>query len=190
MKIAIIGASGWLGGEIAREALTRGHLVTAIGRDRDRLTAIADATAVEANVRNPDDLRRAIANHEVVVSAISDRSSDDRSIIPNTTSLLIAIAPIAGVRRIAFVGGGGSLQLDDGRRYVDLADFPDEYHAEALAQAESLRLLREHADTIDWTYLSPPPDLPQPATSSPRARLCPRRLPRPSRGPPGPRRRR
>jgi putative NADH-flavin reductase len=157
MKLAIIGASGWLGGEIAREALTRGHLVTAIGRDRDRLTAIADATAVEADVRDRDALRRAIADHDVVVTAISERSSDDRSIIPSTTRLLLAIAPTVGVRRLAFVGGGGSLELDDGRRFVDLADFPDEYRAEALAQAESLQLLREHAGSIDWTYLSPPP---------------------------------
>jgi putative NADH-flavin reductase len=36
MRIAVIGASGWLGGAIAREALARGHEVTAIGRDRGR----------------------------------------------------------------------------------------------------------------------------------------------------------
>jgi len=157
MKIAIIGASGWLGGEIAREALTRGHLVTAIGRDRDRLAAIGDATAVEADVRNPDALRRAIAEHDVVVTSITDRSGDDRSIIPDTTSLLLTVAPTVGVRRLAFVGGGGSLQLDDGRRIVDVPDFPAEYRREALAQAESLQLLRERDDAIDWTYLSPPP---------------------------------
>jgi putative NADH-flavin reductase len=31
MKIAVIGAGGWLGGTIAREALSRGIEVTAIG---------------------------------------------------------------------------------------------------------------------------------------------------------------
>jgi len=158
MRIAVIGASDWLGGEIAREALTRGHRVTAIGRDGDRLAAIIGATAVEADARDPDALRRAIAEHDAVVVAITDRSTEDRSLIPNTTRLLLRVAPTAGVNRLAFVGGGGSLELDDGTRLVDLADFPDAYRPEALAQAESLRLLREDADAIDWTYLSPPPE--------------------------------
>jgi hypothetical protein len=158
MKLAIIGASGWLGGEIARQALTRGHRVTAIGRARDRLDAVAGAIAVEADVRDADALGNAIADHDVVITAITDRSSDDRSIIPDTTSLLLNVAPAVGARRLAFVGGGGSLELEDGRRLVDLPDFPDEYRSEAFAQAESLQLLRDRADAIDWTYLSPPPD--------------------------------
>jgi uncharacterized protein len=158
MKLAIIGASGWLGGEIAREALTRGHHVTAIGRDHDRLAAITGATAVLADVRDPDALAEAINGHDVVLTSISDRSTDDRSIIPDTTRLLLRIAPTLGVSRLAFVGGGGTLELDDGRRFLDLPNFPDQYRAEALAQAASLQLLRDHADPIDWTYLSPPPE--------------------------------
>ena len=43
MKIAIIGASGWVGGAIAAEALLRGHEVTAVSRDPSRLKDLHDA---------------------------------------------------------------------------------------------------------------------------------------------------
>jgi NADPH-dependent 2,4-dienoyl-CoA reductase/sulfur reductase-like enzyme len=36
MRIAVIGASGHLGGAVAREALSRGHDVTAIARETHR----------------------------------------------------------------------------------------------------------------------------------------------------------
>lgn len=55
------------------------------------------------------------------------------------------------------VGGGGSLLNDDGQRFIDAPGFPAEYRTEALAGAEALALLRATPDTLDWTYLSPPP---------------------------------
>jgi putative NADH-flavin reductase len=55
MRIAVIGASGWLGGAIAREALARGHEVTAMGRKRGRLEAIEGATTgIGYEVRGDD----------------------------------------------------------------------------------------------------------------------------------------
>jgi putative NADH-flavin reductase len=78
MKIAVIGASGWLGGTFTREALGRGHEVTAIGRDPDKLAAIDGTTAVVADINDPDGLVQALAGHDVVVSAVTDRSPGRR----------------------------------------------------------------------------------------------------------------
>ena len=158
LNIAVLGASGWLGGEIAREALARGHAVTAIGRDRERLDAVRATRTVQLDIRDRNALALAIADHDAVVIAISDRSTDDRSIIPQTTQLLIELTQFNGPQRLAFVGGGGSLTLDDGTAIVDLPDFPEQYRAEALAQGESLQILRDSISAIDWTYLSPPPE--------------------------------
>ena len=38
MKIAIIGATGWLGSTITKEALGRRHDVTVIGRSAEKLS--------------------------------------------------------------------------------------------------------------------------------------------------------
>ncbi|MFH9090084.1 NAD(P)-dependent oxidoreductase [Streptomyces sp. NPDC017673] len=157
MKIAIIGASGRLGGTIAREALARGHEVVAIGRNRAALAALEGARAVPADLDDPDSVVDAVAGSDVIVSAVTDRTTADRSRIPATATLLLDLAPRAGVRRVAFVGGGGSLNIAPGLRALDAPAFPERFRAEALAQAEALRILRDTGDDVEWTYLSPPP---------------------------------
>ena len=82
MKIAVIGATGWLGGAIAREALERGHAVTAIGRDPEKLAALEGMDAVAVDATQADALAEAIADHDVAVLSVTDRSGPDRSVIP------------------------------------------------------------------------------------------------------------
>lgn len=156
MKIAIIGATGWLGSTITQEALDRGHDVTVIGRSAERLSRFPAAHPVVADLDDPDSIREAIRGADVVVAAVTDRSTDDRSRIPNTARELLELLPRAGVDRLVFAGGGGSLEVAPGVRAVDEPGFPEQYRAEALAQAEALDIFRA-SDGVDWSYLSPPP---------------------------------
>lgn len=157
MRIAVIGATGRLGGAVAGEALRRGHQVTALSRNAAPTEALARAEFATVDVTDIDALARAIAGHDVVVAAVTDRTTEDRSIIPTSARALLEALPRAGVARLAFVGGGGSLQIAPGERFVDASSFPAEYRPEALAQADALRILREDSSGVDWTYLSPPP---------------------------------
>jgi uncharacterized protein len=168
MKIAVIGASGWLGATIAREAIDRGHTVTAIGRSATRLDDLDGATVTVADLDDPDSIVRAVDGSDVVVSSVTDRTTDDRSRIPRTARTLLEILPRARVRRLAFVGGGGSLEVEPGRRVVDAPDFPATYKAEALAQGEALDILRSTSSPIEWTYISPPPHLLEPGPKTGR----------------------
>jgi putative NADH-flavin reductase len=158
MRIAVIGGSGWLGGTIAREALSRGHEVTAIARDPVRLGKLEGIDVRAFDATDADSLPAVIAGHDVVVSAVTDRSGPGRSMIPDVVRALIVSVPAAGVPRLAVVGGGGSLLAPDGRRFVDDPGFPEQYRTEALAGAEALELLRRAPSELDWTYLSPPPE--------------------------------
>ena len=157
MRIAVVGATGWLGGAVTREALARGHEVTAVGRSADRLAALEGVSTVSADATDPVALAGAIAGHDAVVMAVTDRSGPERSVIPAAARSVIEAAPRAGVERVAFVGGGGSLASPAGGRYVDQPGFPEQYKAEALAQGDALALFRAAPEELDWTYLSPPP---------------------------------
>ena len=157
MRIAVIGATGNLGGQIVAEALSRGHEVTAIGRDQERVGAIPGVATAVADVTDPASVESAIPGHDVVVVAVTDRTGPDRSIIPRTARCMIEVVPRTGVPRVAWVGGGGSLNAPSGGRLVDQPGFPDAYKAEALAQGEALNLFRSSPPELDWTYLSPPP---------------------------------
>lgn len=153
----MIGASGWIGGEIMREALSRGHEVTAIARHPDRIAELDGVQRVAADCTDPASIEAAIKGHDIVVAAVTDRSGPDRSSIPAAAKALIEAVPKAGVPRLVFMGGGGSLTAPGGGRFVDKPDFPEEYKPEALAQAEALRLLKAAPWSLDWAYLSPPP---------------------------------
>jgi uncharacterized protein len=145
MRIAVVGATGRLGGAVAGEALRRGHHVAALSRNVAPTEALAGAEFAAVDVT------------DVVVASVTDRTTEDRSIIPTAARALLDALPRAGVARLAFVGGGGSLHIAPGERYVDAPSFAAEYRPEALAQADALRILREDSSGVDWTYLSPPP---------------------------------
>jgi putative NADH-flavin reductase len=157
MKVAIIGATGRLGGAVTAEAVRRGHAVTAISR-RAADAEVADGVdRVSADVLDHGALIAAIEGHDAVVSSVTDRSTDDRSVIPRAARALLRALPAARVPRLLVIGGGGSLEVEPGVRAVDRPGFPPQYRSEALAQAEALRILETEGDAVDWTYLSPPP---------------------------------
>jgi putative NADH-flavin reductase len=158
MRIAVIGASGWLGGSIVAEATSRGHEVTACGRSADKLASVGAAETVALDVRNVDELAEAIRGHDAVVVAVTDRSTPDRGTIPAAARAVVEAVPRAGVPRVLFVGGGGSLNAPEGGRLVDQPSFPELYKTEALAGAEALDVFRAAPPELNWTFLSPPPD--------------------------------
>jgi putative NADH-flavin reductase len=158
VRIAVIGATGWLGGAIAREAVARGHEVTAIGRDPDTLVTLEGRIAVRTDATQPEALADAISGHDAVVVSVTDRSGPDRSLIPAVARTAIDAVGADGGPRLVWIGGGSSLLDGDGRRHVDAPDFPERFRPEALAQGEALDLLRATPESLDWTYLSPPPE--------------------------------
>ena len=157
MRIAIIGASGWVGGAIAAEAILRGHEATAISRDPSRLKDLQGLTVATADLRQAASIKRAIAGHDAVVAAVVDRAAGNTAVIPQAARTLLRVLPKAHVKRLIFAGGGGSLEVAPGKRFVDAPEFPAQYRSEALAQAEALQALRSSSSEVDWTYVSPPP---------------------------------
>jgi putative NADH-flavin reductase/pimeloyl-ACP methyl ester carboxylesterase len=157
MRIAVIGASGQLGEAIAREALSRGHEVTAIARDASGLRELDGARAAEANALDVDAMSGVLRGHDAVVAALKARHESERDAVPDAARALLAALPGAEVRRLLFVGGGGTLLSPEGRRFVDSPDFPEEYMGDALAQARALEILQDSNGVVDWSYASPPP---------------------------------
>lgn len=59
MKIAIIGATGRVGTRLIDEALSRGHTVTAIARQADKLAARPGLATINADVADTEALAAA-----------------------------------------------------------------------------------------------------------------------------------
>jgi len=72
MKIALFGATGAVGGHFLNKALSAGHEVVALVRSPEKLGAQANLTAVEGDVTDASNLRRAFERVDVVVSCLGN----------------------------------------------------------------------------------------------------------------------
>ena len=160
MKIALIGATGFVGSAILKEALYRAHEVTAIVRNSDTLTPHEKLRPMKGDVYNEDEVVRLVAGHDAVISAFNPGWNNPdiyNQQVKGARSIINGVKE-AGVKRLLFVGGAGSLEVKPGVQSVDLPGFPPEYKQGALATREALNLLRKEP-SLDWSFLSPSADL-------------------------------
>ena len=146
MKVALIGITGRVGSRLAAELLKRGHAVTGIARNLDKVEARAGLTVKRGDATAASTLAPLLAGHDAVMSASRFQTSDPAALIDAVKK--------AGVKRLLVVGGAGSLEVASGKALKDTPDFPPAYKPEASAGSEFLTALRREA-VLDWTFLSP-----------------------------------
>jgi len=123
MKIAVVGASGQAGSRIVAELSRRGHQVTAIARNPDKIATLPQVTAVKGDADDQAGLTELFRGHDAAISSIHFLASDPAK--------LIGAAKASGVGRYLVVGGAGSLEVAPGVRLVTTPAFPALYKAEA-----------------------------------------------------------
>lgn len=157
MKVALIGATGFVGAPLLTELLSRGHQVTVLARNPAKLSAQAGLTVVQADALDATQVAQAVAGHDAVVSAYNPGWTEPRihDLFLEGTAAIVAGTKHAGVKRFLMVGGAGSLFVAPGVQLVDTAGFPAEYKQGALAAREALNRLKLET-SLDWTFLSPP----------------------------------
>jgi putative NADH-flavin reductase len=146
MKIALVGASGNAGSRILKELSGRGHAVTAIARNAEKIAALPGVTAAKGDAADKGGMAALLKGHDAAVCSV--RFADG-----GPTALIEAVRA-AGVKRYLVVGGAASLEVAPGKRLLDSPDFPAAYKAEATAAAAYLDMLKGVGD-LDWTFLSP-----------------------------------
>lgn len=152
MKIGIIGASGKAGSLILKEAVGRGHEVTAIVRD----AAKVDNKQVIIVEKNVFDLQsQDIEKFDVVVNAFNATPGQEHQHI-EAGKVLIEALKGAPKTRLVVVGGAGSLFVDEAKtvRVMETPDFPESYLPTATSMGENLEEL-QNTNGIQWTYISP-----------------------------------
>lgn len=151
MKLALFGATGMIGSRIFREALQRGHHVTAVVRNPGRFHAEGLWVKVaKGDVLDPASIASTVTGHDAVLSAIGPGAV----VIVSAAHLFLESLPRAGVKRLVIVGGAGSLEAAPGLLFVDAPNFPNQYLDQARANCEAFNIYRQN-ETLDWTFVSP-----------------------------------
>lgn len=155
MKVAVIGATGFVGQNVVAELANRGHEITAISRQPQALNDAKAIVTKNVDVNDPIALKEAIKDADVVVSAFNAGWTNPNlynDFIKGAKNIEQAVKD-AGVTRLIVIGGAGSLQID-GKQLVDGPDFPEAYKAGATAARDYLNLIKEGKD-LNWSFFSP-----------------------------------
>ena len=159
MKIAIIGATGFVGTNVLKEAVTRGHQVLAVTRNPQKIAQSEAVTAASVDVNDSQALAEAIRGHNAVVHAFAAPRSDSvkERIAKQTkgTESIIRAVKQAGIQRLIAVGGAGTAEVAPGVPLMDSYLFPPEYEGGARSTAVIKDLLQKE-DSFDWVFISPP----------------------------------
>jgi putative NADH-flavin reductase len=162
MKVALIGATGFVGAKILDEALSRGHQVTAIVRKPEALEPRSGLTAVGLDIHDVDVLAEALAGHDAVISGFNPGRGQPGG--DEITQLhvaghkaIIAAAKRSGATRFLAVGGAASLKTPEGVELLDSPGFPKEYEPfkGGIRGTRALYYLLREEPELDWVFLAP-----------------------------------
>ncbi len=152
MKIGIIAASGKAGSIITKEALRRGHDVTAIVRHPAKVDE--DVAILQKDLF---DLTTAdLEKFDVVVDAFKAANGKEEQFLTSTEHL---VEILSGTNvKLFVVGGAGSLYVDDHITHLyETPTFPDAFKPTSTMMGRGLEVL-ENQDNLNWTYISPAAD--------------------------------
>ena len=141
-----------IGSRVLDELVRRGHTVTAVVRNPEKVKAEPGVNVVQGDINDPTTVASAAQGADAAISAYSPPQTDPGLISDVTRSLLAGLAA-AVVRRLIVVGGAGSLEVAPGVQLIDSPSFPQAWMAIAMAHRDVLPLLKQ--SDLDWTYFSP-----------------------------------
>jgi putative NADH-flavin reductase len=152
MHVALYGSTGKSGSRILRELLSRGHSVTAIVRDPQKVDSEPGLSVVEGEVSSAEAIASRIKGAEAVVSAYAPPVDDTDQLLGVTQNFLQAVKQ-AAVPRFLFVGGAGSLEVAPGVTLIDSGHLPAEWLGIATSHSKALELAKK--SDVNWTCFSP-----------------------------------
>ncbi|MCE5332935.1 MAG: NAD(P)-dependent oxidoreductase [Bacteroidales bacterium] len=156
MKVALIGASGFVGTAILNELVQRDHQVTAIVRHPEKVKQAKQVRIIKANVLNENEVTEAVKGHDVVVSAYNAGWTNPNlynEFLEGSKAIQAGVKK-SGVKRLIVIGGAGSLYVAEGVQMIDTPQFPENIKPGASAARDYLNILRDEKE-LDWTFFSP-----------------------------------
>lgn len=146
MNIVLAGASGFIGSAILKEAVIRGHFVTALVRHPEKIRPQERVFVRKSDIMQDPEVSGLFSQSDAVVISLHYHTVDQERLL---NSLRNSRPP-----RVLFVGGAGGLEVSSGKRLLDEPGFPVQYKPTAMGAQKLLERLRDEKE-INWTVLAP-----------------------------------
>jgi putative NADH-flavin reductase len=165
LDIVVYGATGEVGSHVVKEALDRGHRVTAVSRSPSSVEMRhADLSIVKGDLLDKNSVAETVTGKDVVVLSVRGVIGDSET--PDSALQFIAAETLVdvlfelgdGAPRLLHVGGSGSLEVEPGILFAEKLPkilLPKNLEVEILGQILALEFYRK-VDDVNWTYVTPP----------------------------------
>lgn len=155
-KIAVIGATGFVGTQVVKELANRGYSVNALARNTSKIEESENVKAVTADIYNTSELAEILKGNDAVISAFNPGWTNPNIFeyfLKGAESIEKAVEE-SGVKRFITVGGAGSLYIAEGLQLIDTPEFPAEIKPGAEAARQYLEMIKKN-ENLEWTFFSP-----------------------------------
>ena len=155
-KVAVIGATGFVGTQVVKELANRGYFVNALARNTSKIEESENVKAVTADIYNTAELSEILKGNHAVISAFNPGWTNPNifeDFLKGAESIEKAVEE-SGVKRFITVGGAGSLYIAEGLQLIDTPEFPAEIKPGAEAARQYLEMIKKN-ENLDWTFFSP-----------------------------------
>jgi putative NADH-flavin reductase len=155
-KVAVIGATGFVGTQVVKELSNRGYFVNALARNTSKIEESENVKAIAVDVYNTAELSEILKGNDAVISAFNPGWTNPNifeDFLKGAESIEKAVEE-SGVKRYIVVGGAGSLYIAEGLQLIDTPEFPAEIKPGAEAARQYLEMIKKN-ENLDWTFFSP-----------------------------------
>lgn len=156
-KVVLIGATGYVGSAILNELLERGHEVTAVVRNVEKLPRHELLNPIKEDVANEEAIVKLLEGKDALISAYNpgwENPNIATDTIVNYRHMLAA-AKKSGIGRMLIVGGGGTLFCAPGVRVLETGLLPNEIMNGVVSLAYVYLNILTKEQELDWVFFSP-----------------------------------
>ena len=156
-NVLLIGATGFVGSAVLNELASRGHKVTAVVRNIEKLAKSDLVNAVKEDVANVDAIAKLAEGKDAIISAYNPgwTNPDIETLITENYPKILEAAKKSGVERLLIVGGAGTLFCAPGLRVVDSGAIPEEIMGGVRPLGDFYLNTLMNENDIDWVFFSP-----------------------------------
>lgn len=156
-NVLLIGATGFVGSAVLNELVSRGHKVTTVVRNIEKLAKSDLVNAVKEDVANVDAIAKLAEGKDAIISAYNPgwTNPDIATLITENYPKILEAAKKSGVERLLIVGGAGTLFCAPGLRVVDSGAIPEEIMDGVRPLGDFYLNTLMNENDIDWVFFSP-----------------------------------
>ena len=156
-NVLLIGATGFVGSAVLNELIERGHNVTAVVRNVEKIAKNDLVTAVKEDVANVEAIAKLAEGKDAIISAYNPGrlNPEIATLITENYPKILEAAKKSGMKRLLIVGGAGTLFCAPDLRVVDSGAIPAEIMGGVRPLGDFYLNTLMNENDIDWVFFSP-----------------------------------